>query len=159
MSHAGILNLDFPAFQNFEISICCLAFCACMHAQLHLTLCDPKYYSCPGSSVHGILQARKLDWISIPFSRGSSQLWDWTWVSCIAGRFFIIWATGSPSGDQNLNIWILGEHKHSDYCTYFYKKLLQFVISSSFHWSIVSGIFLVLWCPLPEDRIVIRWKI
>ena len=45
------------------------------------------------SSVHGILQARILEWVAIPFSRGSSQHRDWTWVSCIAGRFLTIWAT------------------------------------------------------------------
>ena len=48
----------------------------------------------PGSSVHGILQARILEWIAIPFSRGSSQPRDWTQVSCITGRFFTVWATG-----------------------------------------------------------------
>ena len=42
---------------------------------------------------HGILQARVLEWVAIPFSRGSSQPRDWTWVSCIAGRFFTSWAT------------------------------------------------------------------
>ena len=47
----------------------------------------------PGSSVHGILQARILEWVAIPFSRGSSWLRDWTWVSCIAGRFFTTWAS------------------------------------------------------------------
>ena len=46
--------------------------------------------SLPGSSVHGILQARILEWVAIPFSRGSSQPRDQTWVSCIAGRFFTI---------------------------------------------------------------------
>ena len=45
-----------------------------------------------GSSVHGILQARILEWVAISFSRGSSQLRDQTWVSCIAGRRFILWA-------------------------------------------------------------------
>ena len=50
--------------------------------------------SLPGSSVHGILQARMLVWVAIPFSRGSSQLRDQTQVSCIAGGFFTIWATG-----------------------------------------------------------------
>ena len=49
--------------------------------------------SLPGSSVHGILQARILAWVVAPFSRGSSQPRDWTQVSCIAGRFFTIWAT------------------------------------------------------------------
>jgi len=50
-------------------------------------------YSPPGSSVRGILQARILEWVAIPFSRGSSWPSDWTWVSCITGRFFAIWAT------------------------------------------------------------------
>ena len=62
-------------------------------AQSHPTLCDPMDSSLPGSSVHGILQARILEWVDIFFSRGSSQPRDRTQVSCIAGRFFIIWAT------------------------------------------------------------------
>ena len=53
-----------------------------------LTFCDPIDCSPPDSSVHGILQARTLEWVAIPFSRGSSQPKDWTQVSCIAGRFF-----------------------------------------------------------------------
>ena len=61
--------------------------------QSYLILCDPMAYSPPGSSVHDILQARMLEWVAIPFSRGSSWPRDWTWVSCIAGRFFTIWAT------------------------------------------------------------------
>ena len=46
-----------------------------------------------GSSVHGILQARILEWVAIPFSRGSFPPRDWTQVSCTEGRFFTIWAT------------------------------------------------------------------
>ena len=61
--------------------------------QLCPTLCNPMDYSLPGSSVHGIFQARILEWVAIPFSRGSSQSRDRTRVSCIAGRFFSIWAT------------------------------------------------------------------
>ena len=63
----------------------------CMYvlvAQLCLTLCDPMNCSPPGFSAHGLLQARILEWVAIPFSRGSSQPRDGTWVSCIAGRFF-----------------------------------------------------------------------
>ena len=61
--------------------------------QLCLSLCDPMDCSLPGSlCVHGILQARILEWIVISFSSGSSRPRDWTWVSCIAGSFFIIWA-------------------------------------------------------------------
>ena len=56
-------------------------------------LCDPMDSSLPGSSVHGILQARILEWVAIHFSRGSSQPRDRTQISCIAGGFFTIWAT------------------------------------------------------------------
>ena len=47
------------------------------------TLCDPLDFT-----VHGVLQARKLEWVAFPFSRGSSQLRDQTQVSHIAGGFF-----------------------------------------------------------------------
>ena len=57
------------------------------------TLCDPMECSPTGSSVHRISQARILEWVAISFSRGSSWPKNWTWVSCIAGRFFTIWAT------------------------------------------------------------------
>ena len=58
----------------------CPTLCNCMHC-------------IPGSSVHGILQARILEWVAIPFSRRSSWPRDRTRVSCIAGGFFTIWAT------------------------------------------------------------------
>ena len=57
------------------------------------TLCDPKDYNPQGSSVHGILQARILEWVAIPFCRESSRPRDQTWVSQITGRFLTIWAT------------------------------------------------------------------
>ena len=56
-------------------------------------LSDPVDCSPPGSSVHGILRARVLEWIAISFSRGSSQPRDPTRVSRIAGRRFNLWAT------------------------------------------------------------------
>ena len=58
-----------------------------------LTLCDPMHCSLPVSSVHGILQARPLEWVAMPFSRGFSQPRVWTWVSRITDRCFIVWAT------------------------------------------------------------------
>ena len=73
------------------------------HVQLFAT---PMDCSPPGASVHGILQARTLEWIAIAFSRGSSQPRDWTQVCCPAGRFFTIWATGKPGSQvwpQNLS--------------------------------------------------------
>ena len=62
-------------------------------AQSCPTLCNLMDCSPPGSSVHGILQARILEWVAISFSRGSSQPRDGTWVSCVAGRRFILCAT------------------------------------------------------------------
>ena len=61
------------------------------------TLCDPMDSGSPGSSVHGILPARILDWVAISFSKGSSWLRDWTWVSHIVGRFFTIWTINYTS--------------------------------------------------------------
>ena len=57
---------------------------------------QPHGCSLPGSSVHGILQARTLEGVAIPFSRGSSRPGDQTWVSFMAGRFLTVWATGKP---------------------------------------------------------------
>ena len=54
--------------------------------------CAPVDCSPPGSSAHGILQARILEWVAISFSKGSSQPRNQTQVSCIAGRFFTYWA-------------------------------------------------------------------
>ena len=71
----------------------CVCVCVCEVAQLCLTLCDPMVYSLPGSSVHGILQARVLDWVAISFSRGSSRPMDQAQVSCLASRRFTVWAT------------------------------------------------------------------
>ena len=67
------------------------------------TLCNPVDCGLPGFSVSGVLQARILEWVVIPFSRGSSWPGDWTQVSCIAGGFFTNWATREA----------LRKHKHS----------------------------------------------
>ena len=73
-------------FQGYTI-MCVLLSQSCP------TLCDPMDYSLPGFFVHGILQARILEWVVIPFSMGYSRSRDQTQVSPIAGRFFTIWAT------------------------------------------------------------------
>ena len=58
-------------------------------AQWCPTLCDPLHCGPPGSSVHGILQARILEWVAISYSRGSLQPRDQTEI-CIAGKFFTV---------------------------------------------------------------------
>ena len=66
----------------------------CVHAkslQSCLTPCNPTDCNLPGSSIHGILQARILEWVAMPYSRGSSRPRDWTCISCLLhwqGRFF-----------------------------------------------------------------------
>ena len=71
-------------------------------AQSCPTLCDPMDCSLPGSSVHGIFQAGTQVWVTISFSRGSSQPRDRTQVSCLVGRHFTIWATReAPSSSLN----------------------------------------------------------
>ena len=76
--------------------------CACvLVAQSYLTLCDPMDCSQPGSSVHGISQARILEWVAISFFRSSSQLRDQTCVSCIADRFFTVWVTREAQTKDN----------------------------------------------------------
>ena len=104
-----------------------------------LTLCDSMDCSLTGSSVCGIIQARILEWVTIPFSRGSLGPSDWTQVSSIAGRLFTVWATiyiythtdiwpsnkwdlSSPTRDgthlcapcsrSSLNHWTLGKSLH-----------------------------------------------
>ena len=75
-----------------------------MHAQLCLTLCDSTDCSPPGSSVHGILQARILEWVAIPFSRGSSQPRDQTpvaYASCIIGFYSTVGVSGKEFTCQN----------------------------------------------------------
>ena len=62
-------------------------------AQSCLSLCYPMDCSLPGSSVHGIFQARILEWVAISLSRGSSRSRDRTLVSCIGVSFFTSWAT------------------------------------------------------------------
>ena len=76
-----------------QLHICHIVCCWCVVAKSCLTLCNPMDCSPPGASVHGISQARILEWVAISSSRGSSQPRDWTQVFCIAGGFFTSWAT------------------------------------------------------------------
>ena len=74
--------------ENSILSLCAV----CLVAQPCLTLCNSIDCRAPSSSVHGILQARIVEWVAIPYSIGFSQPRDQTQVSCIAGRFFTNWA-------------------------------------------------------------------
>ena len=82
-SHRGLSCFHLPSHSFLSLQ------CNVKAPQSCLTLWYPRDYSLPGSSVHGILQARILEWVAIPFSRGSSPVRDRThvpWVSCIGRR-------------------------------------------------------------------------
>ena len=115
-------------------------------AQLCPTLCDPMDCSLPGSSVHGILQARILEWVAIPFFRGSSQPRDWTQVSCIAGGFFTIWATRVLSHSAVSLLKFLG----------FFASMKNTVIGIFVHVSLC--IVLLLWESVPGVGILSQRK-
>ena len=90
------LQINLGIMSILTISVFCAKNMVCVCAkslQSCPTLCDLMYCKLPGSSVHGIFQARILEWVAMPFSRGSSYSRDRTWVSWTVGRFFIIWAT------------------------------------------------------------------
>ena len=92
-----------------------LVLCAlCSVTQSCPTLYDPMDCSLPGSSVHGILQARILERVAMPSSRGSSQPQDRTQVSHIAGRFFNVWAT-REAHEKHVYVYI-----HTYMCMYAY---------------------------------------
>ena len=65
------------------------------------TLSDPMDCSLPGSSFHGIFQARVLEWVATAFSRGSSRPRDWTHISCIGRWVLYHWATREASVQIN----------------------------------------------------------
>ena len=131
-------------------------------AQSCLTLWDPMDCSLPGSSVHGIFQARVLEWVATSFSRGSSQLRDRTWVSHIAGRLYPLshqgshWKTGFALPAKPL-----GKPSHSRHSI----KVSSLVPSSCFI-SIVlvaessSELSLLVWLKFPGRRsIIIYWTV
>ena len=73
----------------------------CSGAQSCPILCDPVDCSPPGSCIHGILQARILEWAAMPFSRGSSWPRDQTRVSCTAGGYFTAKPPGKSAHTRN----------------------------------------------------------
>ena len=91
----GTNRLKFGQIESHRRSVLMLSTQSCP------TLCDPVDWSPPGSSVHRMLQARTLEWVAMPSSRGSSQPRDRTWVSCVSciGRWILYcWTTGKSEG-------------------------------------------------------------
>ena len=80
-SMPGVVFQSNPHEQEWGMCVCVYV---CSVAQLCPTFSNPLNYRPPGSSVHGILQARILEWVAISYSRGSSRPRDQTHVSCIS---------------------------------------------------------------------------
>ena len=76
-----------------EVTVCDFCLLCTKSLQSCLTLCDPMDCSPPGSSVHGILQVKILEWVAMPSFRGSSWPRDWTCVSCTGRQILYHWAT------------------------------------------------------------------
>ena len=100
-------------FSTLHGCLCCSA-CVLSHARL----CDPLDCSPPGSSLHGILWARRLEWAAISFFRGSSRPRDQTHISCIVRRTLSHWAT-----------WEAGMGAHDSNKTVCYNKITSFTFS------------------------------
>ena len=99
ISFSRVINNKEHCITNFTLILQLWSGCCCCSVSKScLTLSNPMDCSPPDHSVHGILQARILEWVVIPFSSGSSQPRHQTWVSCIAGGFFTVWVTGEPPG-------------------------------------------------------------
>ena len=104
---------------------------------VQLTLCDPMDCSPSGSVVHGILQERILEWVSMPSSKGSSWLRDWTSVSCL-----LHWQVGSLALATTI-------HTHTHTHTYIYNVLFRILfhyhkILNIVPWATISLLFVFL---------------
>ena len=112
-----------------------VSVCYAKSLQSYPTLCNPTDCSPPGSSVHGILQARILEWVAISFSRGSSKNRDQTWISCIAFRIFTLWAMDfswwSWKQVKNLQDGLVGEPGRADAAVHVWRPSVGSIPSSS----------------------------
>ena len=127
----------------FQLCLCVLPL------QLYLTLCDPMNYGPPGSSVHGILQARTLEWLAMPSSRGSSQLRNQTHVSCI-GRWVLsvqlsAVAQSCPTLCDPMNRSMSGLPVHQQLPEFTQTQVHR--VSDAIHPAISSSVFLFSSCP------------
>ena len=115
--------------------------------QSYPTLCNRTDCSLTGSSVHGILQARLLEWVGIPFSRGSSQPRDRTQVSPIAGGFFTKshkWAEDSRIETNTSTVILLNPNNVLPFSQIFSVLKLRLKYIHQGTW--INGNSLICWC-------------
>ena len=127
-------------------------YICCVHLLSHVWLfCDLMDCSPPGSSVHGIFQARILEWVAIPFSRGSSQRRDQTLISYIGRQILYHWATGEAHIYIGTKVYVcacmLSRFSHVLFATLWSiacQALLSMGFSRQEYWSGLP-------CPPPRD--------
>ena len=90
LHYRTLARLNSTQHFTYKINVDVFSQSRCVLSHFSLTLCNPMEYSPPGSSVHGIFQARMLEWIAMPSSRGSSQSMD---LCALASGFFTTGAT------------------------------------------------------------------
>ena len=120
-------------------------------AQSCPTLCDPMDCSLPGSSVHGIFQARILEWVAISFSSGSSQPRDRTQVSRMVGRcFYCLSHQGSLQEQSGVvtHIRFFAFHKKAKNLPFwFFRKILHILLNTNPQWGLRDEILIkLLYC-------------
>ena len=126
--------------------------CTCQLLQSCLTFQDPMDCSPPGSSVYGIFQAKVVEWVSMPSSRGSFWPRDWTRISCasrVAGGFFTCWVTGEALTHMHTHTHT-HTHTHKLLHIIFHYRLLQDTEYSFLGYTVGP-------CWLPIFCIVILW--
>ena len=124
--------------------------CVCVPAQLCLTLCDPMDCSPPGSSVHGILQTRILEWVAISIFSGSSRPTYQILISCISCigrqvlRFFTTEAPGTIYQHRSWNKLINLTHNVSIAVKYERIKFLVIALK--------NAVEIYAWAPKPYHK-------
>ena len=119
-----------PPHLNCYTFVVILCVCPAKSFQLCPTVCKPMDCSSPGSSAHGTLQARILEWVAIPFSSGSSWPRDQIRVSCIGGRLLTVWAIREAQ--------LIGRRTQFKTILWWEKQIKTFIT----HFSVHSLIFL-----------------
>ena len=116
----------------------CNIYVICVCAQLCPTLCHPLGCGLPGSSVHGTSLARVLKWVAISFSRGSSQMRDWSLISCISCTVLYLVTLCDPVDHRPLGFSVHGDSPGKNTgvdCHDLHQGILE-----SRDWTQVSGI-------------------
>ena len=114
----------------------------CLVAKLYSTLCNSMDCSRRGSTVHGISQARILEWVAISFSRRSSQPRDHTCVSCMAGKFFITESPAKPNSGVGKTILNWVRETFIGYGSMVSSSVTRI---SPFSWIVITSVG-ILWC-------------